>query len=215
MSEDPAQRAFEAAVGERLSRMARPLSGLEMFSRDGSWSTAAVLRFCDVVQCWEINEAYIADLQRNIPNAEVHQVDSVAYVRECRDRFDFISVDAPQGAFGPYYEHFEALPAAARLLKDDAVIAFVVNTFPHQSRASIPPKDNYGPVDHSEWSARRTAFYGRDAARLGPEFVEEFYTAYFSEIGFKPSEFQSFLLRSKIENHPPFVARCIMRLQRL
>jgi len=213
-SDDPEQRAFEAAIGDTLSKMTRPLRGLEMFSRDGSWSTAAVLSHCDKVQCWEINSKYIPDLKRNIQNAEVHQVDSIAHARQCRDRFDFISVDAPQGTFGPYCEHFEALPAAAELLADSSVLAFVVNVFPHQSRVTTPPKDDYGMLDHAEWSARRIAFYGRDAAQLEPDFVQKFYTNYFANKGLRALLFRSFSLLSKIQDHPSFMRRCFFRFER-
>lgn len=213
MLRNPAQVRFLQAVREASNPLSRPVHGLEMFARDGSWHTAELASFCDTFRCWEIDGSYLDDLRRNIPAAEIRRVDSIRYAKSCRERFGLISIDSPQGTYGSYCEHFEALPAAIGLIGETCVLTFDVNTFPYVDlRKRI---GNCGGLpNYEDWFARRKAFYGRPASKLSIEFAQRFYRAYFAERGAIADLFESFFLPSLVADHPDFIARCVVRVSR-
>lgn len=213
MNRDPAQMRFLQTVREALEPLPRPVRGLEMFARDGSWHTAELAASCDTFQCWEINRAYLTDLGRNIPASEIRCVDSISHARTCKERFGLISIDSPQGIYGDYCEHFEALPAAIGLIGAISVLTFDVNIFPYVNRNNRA-QDDYGPLNYAEWFARRRAFYGRAASQLDLDFAERFYRAYLEERGVTTDLFTYVLMKSRIHGHPDFIARCAMRVTR-
>lgn len=156
----------------------RQLSALDFFAREGDWQTVVYAREAGAIEAWEISPECLPGLQRNLPGAVVRIVDSYAYAAQTTDRFDFVVLDNPQATFGPegrYCEHFEALPAALRLLRPGAFLIFNLNRAPFNFKA------------HPEWQRRRTEFYGvTDTASLSLEgFLLPFYQRYFEARGFK------------------------------
>ena len=197
---------FVSLLESYLSKLDRPLHGLEMFSREGSWVTHKYTNLVNEMECWEINQKYISALSDNLPIAKVKQVDSIEYARRCADRFNFISLDNPQGTFGDYCEHFEALPAALKILSEKSVITFPVNIMPYLKK-SKKPIDDYGMASHSVWFERRDEFYGLDAGKLDLGFVSEFYVKYFSKHSFHVRFSSTTLFKSVVENHPDYFVR--------
>lgn len=213
MTADPQLEAFLARVETECAGLPRPLAGLEMFSRTGDWITHRLAALTDSMECWEINPDYLPALAQNLPGARVRQVDSILEAGRASDRFGLISLDNPQGLFGPYCEHFEALAGAARLAAREAVVVFPVNIHPYLSKPRAA-NDDYGMVSHEEWFARRDAFYGRDARRLDTDFIADFYPRTFAAGGLRTLGFWAFLLRSEVPGHPDYFARCVARLSR-
>ncbi|WGM40048.1 hypothetical protein [Caulobacter sp. NIBR1757] len=204
---------FLRMVQARCADLERPLRGLEMFARDGSWFTGHIARMVDEMECWEINAKYIPDLERNIPTAKVRQVDSIAHEPEPGDTFGLICLDNPQGIYGDYCEHFEALPRALRILAKTGVLVFYVNLNPYRAKPSAP-NDDYGMVEHDAWFERRAAFYGRDAESLTPEFAEQFYGQMFQRLGLTMKSFDGVLFRSTVPGHPDYMFRVVAAVER-
>lgn len=206
--------AYLAAVQGECEKLKRPLVGLEMFSREGNWMTIHFSNIVDEMVCWEINGNYLTGLAANIPKATICQVDSIAHAKATNRRFDLISIDNPQGIFGDYCEHFEAIEGAATLIKDAGVLAFPVNIQPYLNKQT-PSRDHYGMTSHDTWFKRRADFYGRPAHKVELSFVEDFYRAKLATLGLATIKFHSCLMRSKVVGHPDYLLRCAARVERL
>jgi len=205
---------FIAAVRSQCEGLRRPTRGLEMFAREGGWMTIHYANMVDEMVCWEINEKYFPGLAANIPGATICHVDSIAHAKVTDRRFDFISMDNPQGIFGDYCEHFEAIEqAASRLIKDAGILVFPVNIHPYLSKQT-PSNDQYGMTSHDAWFARRAAFYGRPARQLDVVFVASFYKAKLAEYGLDTLAFHSTLMKSTVSGHPDYLVRCAARVER-
>lgn len=213
MTHPPALAAFLQRVEAECATLPRPLAGLEMFSRKGDWITHRLAAIADSMECWEINAGYLDELATNIPGATIRQVDSIAHAGRTGDRFGLISLDNPQGLFGDYCDHVEALDAAASLAAGQAVIVFPVNIHPYLAKPSAS-NDDYGMTSHDAWFARRDAYYGRDARRLDVDFVNRFYPERLAAQGLKTHGFWSHLLPSEVAGHPDYFVRCVARVSR-
>ena len=204
---------FVTLVQNECEQLARPVYGLELFARNGVWITAHLATFVDKMECWEINPVYLSDIEKNVPGSTVRCVDSLVYSKQCDDRFDFISIDCPQGVFHGYCEHFEAIERAASLAKDQCVFTFPVNIHPYLAK-SKSPNDSYGMISHEEWFDRRSKFYGRPAHQLDKTFVDTFYPRKFQELGLTTITYSSVLFPSTVPGHPDYFVRCIARVRR-
>lgn len=187
-------------VCAELTARAFPLansSALEFFAREGDWQTRVYAGQVKSLEAWEIDPQFAKGLENNLPQAKIRITDSFVAAREIenKNKFDFIVLDNPQGVYGPdnaYCEHFDALPIALPLLKNQGVLLFNVNRAPF----------NY--EEKTEWRLRRNSFYKvSDSSRFtGPEllsfyrnfFIEEGYESTFSFEVQRNSEYLSYLV---------------------
>jgi len=161
----------------RLEEVGEPLAeydALEYFARAGDWQTTTYASRVRTVTAWEIMPDHEAELRRNLPNAHIRIGDSYELAHEERylNSVQFIVMDNPQGIFGKYCEHFEALPLVRQLVsRKGGVVIFNINRHPFDYEKN--------PL----WKKRRSEYYGRDASDLEVDFLLEFYSQRFSESG--------------------------------
>lgn len=172
------------------------MRALDFFAADGSMLSHRLLKDMDVV-AWDIRPC----VMNHFAGVKIRG-DSFKLAEEARFQrgFDYILIDNTAGPFGElneYCEHFEALPAALPLLRDEGTISFnVVEScsfytldWLKRSWRILPQnlwltltrvKDGYV----AEWLGRRDAYYGsRSACSRG--FAEGFYAKLFGEFSFE------------------------------
>lgn len=156
-------------VGTKLHEM----KALDFFAREGDWQTCYYSKYVKQVYAWEIEPLFEKKLKENLPpTAKVTIGDSHILANNCSEKFDLIVLDNPQGCYGSYCEHFDALPLALHLLMNESIV--IINV-------------KYEPFDYEnklEWQKRRNEFYGTDASFLSDEFIDQFYTCYFKKQGY-------------------------------
>lgn len=151
---------------------------LEFFAREGDWQTLDYVDHIKELHAWEIDPQYEPNLRNNLPDAKVRIGDSYTMARELqfKEKFDFIVLDNPQNVFGPYCEHFEALPLVKDLFKPqrDLLLIFNINKHPFNFDA------------HVLWKKRRNEYYGVDnTGDLKLDFLDDFYHKKFQSMGFE------------------------------
>ena len=162
----------------------KKLYALEMFARAGDWHTTAYAHKVNSLEAWEIDSKWKNDLKKNLPHAKIKITDSIQtiYQNDHLPKFNFIVIDNPQNLYGPksrgsapqYCEHFEVIKKIDKLIDRDAIVVFNVNLKPY-SYEKLPL-----------WKKRREEFYGTvDTSDMTIEFLTDFYTKLFEEIGFK------------------------------
>ena len=176
------------------------MTALDFFAREGDWQTSYYANLVSKIHAWEIDPNFEVSLRKNLPsNAEIKIGDSYEHARECREKFDLIVLDNPQGCFGrDYCEHFEAIPVILPLLKDVCILIFNVKSKPF----------NY--EDKAEWRKKRDDFYGVDATELSEEFIHNFYKDYFHELGYLV-EFSFLTKRPQEEGLSAYTAKMTRR----
>lgn len=154
-------------------------TALDFFARDGSWQTTYYADRVKKLHAWEIDASFEESLRQNLPpTSEVVIGDSfkLAAAHEA-NVFDIVILDNPQGCYGDsgeHCEHFEALPAALRLLRNSGgLITFNIKTKPFNYEKNL------------EWQNARNSFYGEDdCSSLTLEFLSNFYRKLFSSWGY-------------------------------
>ena len=153
------------------------LKALEFFARIGSWQTVQYSEKVNSLAAWEIDSQFEKELKRNLPTANIKIGDSFEIAKTISQKYDFIVFDNPQGVYGKYCEHFEALELFSDLTDDFGIVTFNVNKKPF----------DYNEAFNSEWKLRRCNYYGFDAFLLSTEFIIDFYNNKFEEYGFSVS----------------------------
>ena len=148
--------------------------GLEFFARDGGWQTLSYGNDLKELYLWEIDKKFKKNLTSNFPVGKITIGDSYEISKDLsfKNKFDFIVFDNPQGIYGKYCEHFEALPLTPFLSRKKSIVIFNVNKNPF----------NYD--DHKDWKKRRKLYYGKNAESLTSDFILKFYADLFNNLGF-------------------------------
>lgn len=167
-------------ICERLEQSGFPLSeahAVEVFARQGDWHTLDYYGKIASLEAWEIDEAHLPALRKNLPNAEIKNVDSIRYIQSPVNHrsADLVIIDNPQNTFGDngeYCEHFDVVDPALDVLRSGGVIIFNVN---------IEPFDYENSPD---WKLRREQFYGNvNTASMSLDWLSNFYQQRFKESG--------------------------------
>jgi 16S rRNA G966 N2-methylase RsmD len=167
---------------EKLEEIGFPLSkahAVEVFARQGDWHTIDYSDKVASVEAWEIDDSHFPELRKNLPEAEIKQVDSIEYIRrpENRASADLVVIDNPQNTFGEnneYCEHFDVIDPALELLRPGGVVIFNVN---------IEPFDY---EKFPDWRSRREEFYGQsETSQLSVDGLLKFYKQRFNNLGYR------------------------------
>lgn len=149
------------------------MKALDFFAREGDWQTQYYANRVAEIHAWELDPTFEGKLKENLPtNAKIAIGDSHVMAKSCKEKFDLIVLDNPQGCYGSYCEHFDALPLALKLLKEEGIVIFNVKYKP------------FDYEDKKEWQRRRNKFYGVDSSFLTMDFIDHFYKNYLMSEGF-------------------------------
>jgi len=165
-------------VCSQLEVLGEPLSkyrALEFFARSGDWQTVAYAHKVKTLTAWEIDPMFEPQLRLNFPSADITIGDSfmLANKKDFKHAFEFIVIDNPQGIYGKYCEHFEALNLLPNLMSRRGVVVFNVNRKPFNYSHDLL------------WQKRRHDYYKMDASNMDVDYLLEYYEKIFSELLFR------------------------------
>ena len=155
---------------------------LDIFAREGDWQSFRLNNKVKSLEAWEINEEFIPNLKKNLPNANVYCRDSIQFINNNDySKFDLLVIDNGLNCYGQnkeYCEHFDFIKNIKNVVWQDSFIIFNVARKPF----------NYS--NYPEWIKRRNEFYQvEDSSDLSLEFIETFYKKLFNDIGFEVTEY--------------------------
>jgi len=147
---------------------------LEFFARDGSWQTKSYSNHVKKLYLWEIDKTFEIELIKNFPNSHISIGDSFVLAKKdkYRNKFNLLVFDNPQGIYGKYCEHFEALELSYSLLSNKGVIIFNINKSPYDLKLNMA------------WKLRRDNYYGFDSINISSEQMIQFYSSKLKNYGF-------------------------------
>lgn len=147
---------------------------LEFFARDGSWQTLSYSNHIKKSYLWELDKTFEIELIKNFPESYVSIGDSfeLAKKNKYKNKFNFLVFDNPQGIYGKYCEHFEALELSYSILSNEGVIIFNINKSP------------YDLESNKAWKLRRDNYYGFDSANISSDQMIQFYSSKLKNYGF-------------------------------
>lgn len=150
------------------------MNALEFFARDGEWQTKSYGYKVKSLSLWEIDPKFLIKLKENFPDGEIMIGNSfeLAHGNSYKNKFDLIVFDNPQGIYGGYCEHFEALELTPLLLSQEGLVIFNVN------------KNPFDYDKHPIWAQKRRDYYGKNAIDLETDFLLKFYKERFNELSF-------------------------------
>lgn len=132
-------------------------SVLDLFAGSGALGIEALSRYCSHAVFVDHNRQSVMLIQDNLASARFHEnatvicKDSLAYLQGCTDSFDLIFLDPPYNAnlLKPVLD----VIAERDLLSEDGIIV-------------IESEENGESFEHSLFSVRRTARYGKTVITL-------------------------------------------------
>ncbi len=157
-------------------------SALDIFAREGDWQSFRLNNKVKSLEAWEINEEFIPNLKKNLPDAKVICQDSIQFINNNDyNKFDLLIVDNGLNCYGPnrmYCEHFDFIHNIKNVVWQDSFIIFNICRKPF----------NYS--NYPDWINRRNKFYQvEDSSDLSLEFFETFYKKLFNDMGFQVTEY--------------------------
>jgi hypothetical protein len=154
------------------------LEVLDIFAREGNWQSFHLHDKVKSIEAWDIEESYMPELRKNLPNAIIQCRDSIEFIKNTKNykRFDLLVIDNGLNCYGKdreYCEHFDVINHINNIVKDECFVIFNVVTNPF----------NYSL--YPDWINRRNNFYGiPDTSRLSSSFINNFYIKLFNSLGF-------------------------------
>ena len=147
---------------------------LEFFARDGSWQTTSYSNHIKKLYLWELDKTFEIDLIKNFPESYISIGDSFELAKKdkYKNKFNFLIIDNPQGIYGKYCEHFEALELSYSLLSNEGVIIFNINKSPYELESN------------KAWKLKRDNYYGFDSANISSDQMMQFYSFKLKNYGF-------------------------------
>ena len=110
---------IENTSGIKLSTM----DGIELFARDGSWSTDAVAKKLKSIDFVEIDRNYESILMKKYPLSNIYIADAYIFIKNCNKKYDVVLSDNPASKHGGgYFQHFSLFPYIFDILKDKSLL---------------------------------------------------------------------------------------------
>lgn len=199
-------------IGYDLSQM----QSADFFARTGDFFTKDFSDEVKSIDCYEIESKYSTELHKNIPNAKIFIKDSIKFINNSKANYDLISLDSPQGIYGPYCEHFDFIHNIGNMFDKKCIVMFVVNLTPYDPKDvdNSNKRDDYGMSDNQEWYEIRMDYYETDSKDISKEYAISFYTDLFQENGLDAKFLTSSFVPSHIDNVEPYVIRFAFELKK-
>jgi hypothetical protein len=158
---------------------------LDVFAREGDWQSYKLVSKVKSIEAWEIEEKFIHNLRKNLPEAIVHCRDSIKFINSATNykKFDLIIIDNGLNCYGEdlkYCEHFDFIKNLYKFFNEKCFVVFNVVLKPF----------NYEKFP--EWNDRRNSFYDvMNSSALDKNFIENFYKDLFKSVGYKTKNYYS------------------------
>ena len=138
-------------LAELMDVLPAKIHAIEPFGMCGLRKTRDYAGLCETLDLFEIEPSFAAEARRAVPEARVHERDSIKAIREGdlpRDDYTLAVIDNPTMCYGPYCEHLDLFPAIYDVMAPGALMLTNVQL------------DGWIPDDATEQRQRRRMFYG-------------------------------------------------------
>ena len=177
------------------------LNAIEVFGGTGK-TDSIISKLVRTFEIWEIDDTLKEELEKNVSNAKIVFCDSIERLKKSEklSKFDLIILDNPMSVFGEKNcEHFDVIKNIGKLIDNEAIIVFLVNKKPFFYN-KLKEKNEL-------WKKRRREFYGDiDITNINTEFLLNFYSELFSNMGFNTIFSQS------VSRHKPHLDYFLFRI---
>jgi len=107
------------------------LVGIELFSRDGGWSTDFIAKEIKSIDLCELSSEYEEILKKKYPKANIYMDNTYEFIKNHSKRYDLILSDNPASKHGCYFQNFSLFPSIFNLCKKETI--FILNIIPDYS----------------------------------------------------------------------------------
>lgn len=139
-------------------------SVLDAFARNGQLTVKNYYDLVSKVTCWELGEEHEEALRKYTSHVEIG--DSYARLLTCKEQFDMIVVDTPQGIhkdsiMGRHVEHFDFFRMSLKNLNPGGIVVLYCNKSPYnKDEVGSQGYDEYEEYDFKLWMEMRKEYYG-------------------------------------------------------
>jgi len=193
---------------------------LDAFARNGELTVANYLPHVqkENLECWELGDEHTDALNALTDRVVIGCSYETATQYPPGQQFDMVVVDTPQGVHHDYQmremtEHFDFLPLAAGLLKDEAVLVLYVNKHPYdKDEVGSHGYDEYREYNYGKWMDARAAFYGTETVTEGQALTT--YTKMLEAYGFEVLQTLMVPCFSDVAEKDPYAFRIALSVRR-
>lgn len=138
------------------------LEGIELFARDGGWSTDFIAKNLKAINLVEIDSQYESILKQKYNNSQVYIENTYEFINKHHKKYDIILCDNPASKHGTYFQHFSLFPSIFNLCNDKTII--ILNIIENYNLI------NYNPNKEEEHSAIKD-FYKTTSITIEKEVI--------------------------------------------
>lgn len=151
------------------------LNAIELFGRDGGWSTDFISKELKSIDLVEISFEYESSLREKYPNSEIYIMDTYEFITTAPKKYDLILSDNPASRHGNYYQHFSLFPEVFNLFNRETIL--ILNIIPDYNNI------HYNLNPEEEYSALK-GFYNTDSIIISYEEMIKTYKNIAKKSGF-------------------------------
>lgn len=160
---------------QKVALKLKKLDGIELFGRDGGWSTDFISKKLNSIDIVEILDTYEKILKKKYPKSNIYIDNTYEFIKKHNKKYDIILSDNPASRHGNYFQHFALFPNITSLMKDKSII--ILNVIHNYSNI------NYNPNKEEKYNALKK-FYNVNNISISLEEMIETYKKLFKEKNF-------------------------------
>ena len=165
------------------------LDGIELFGRDGGWSTDYISKELNSIDIVEISDEFKPILEKKYPNANIYIDNTYTFIENHSKQYDIVLSDNPASKHGEYFQHFSLFPHIYKLFKNKTIL--ILNIIPNY-------QFTYNPNPEEEYSALKK-FYNTKKIKLNIDEMVDVYEKSANREGFTISDFYTVNRKTGVE----------------
>ena len=135
----------------------KSLDAIELFGKDGGWSTDFISKELNSIDIVEISSEYENVLRKKYKNSNIYITNTYELIKTKFKKYDLILSDNPASKHGEYFQHFSLFPDIFNLFNRKTIL--ILNIIPDYSIIK------YNPDEHEESTALKE-FYNINSVKI-------------------------------------------------
>ncbi len=144
----------------------KSLDGIELFGRDGGWSTDFISKELNSIDIVEISSEYENILKSKYKDSNIYIDNTYEFIKNKHKKYDLILSDNPASKHGDYFQHFSLFPGIFNLFHRKTIL--ILNIIPDYSIMK------YNPNKEEENRALKE-FYNMSSVKISTNDMIETY----------------------------------------
>ncbi len=142
------------------------LDAIELFGRDGGWSTDFISGELNSIDIVEISPEYENILKSKYKDSNIYIDNTYEFIKNKPKKYDLILSDNPASKHGDYFQHFSLFPDIFNLFNKKTI--FILNIIPDYTIMK------YNPNEQEEYRALKE-FYNINLVKISNNEMIEIY----------------------------------------